>query len=66
MEHTADDVAEVRDVVNVRQGAGDENVPLSGDRELRSRRIPSGASHLEQQMQANSDEMRKKEALAKT
>ena len=27
-EHTADDVAQVRDVVDIGQGTGDQNVPL--------------------------------------
>jgi hypothetical protein len=35
---TADDVAEVRDVVDVGQRAGDEYVPAAGDRKLRRRR----------------------------
>lgn len=33
-EHTSDDVAEVRDVVDVGESAGDEDVPAAGDREL--------------------------------
>lgn len=37
---TADDVAEVRDVVDVRQGAGDEYVPLAFDWKLGDLPIP--------------------------
>lgn len=37
-EHAADDVAEVRDVVDVGQRAGDEYVAATGDRKLRRRR----------------------------
>jgi len=40
---TADDVAEVRDVVHIRQGASDEDVALARDWELRRR--PIGISH---------------------
>jgi len=37
-QHTSDDVPEVRDVVHVGQGAGDEYVAAAGDRQLRRRR----------------------------
>lgn len=37
-EHAADDVPEVRDVVDVGQRAGDEYVAAAGDRKLRRRR----------------------------
>lgn len=44
---TSDDVAEVRNVVDVRQRAGDQDVPLAGDRELRpAAAAAAAASHI--------------------
>ena len=37
-EHAADDVPQVRDVVDIGQSAGDEYVAATGDRKLRRRR----------------------------
>jgi hypothetical protein len=40
---TADDVAEVGDIIDIRKCAGDEYVAAAGDRQLRRRRRRGGA-----------------------
>jgi len=45
-EHTADDVPEVGDIIDIRKRAGDEYVAAAGDRQLRRRRRRwRGGSH---------------------
>lgn len=61
---TADDVAEMWDVVDVWQGAGDEDVPLAFDRKLLGLPLPCdvvpGISHLLPTLRANREIRRKK------